>query len=48
VATGTAAAVLASCDHRVATALSGVGAGVSAAAVQAGLWLRAALRRSTA
>lgn len=45
---GAAASVVAGLDHRAATALSGVGAGLTAAAVQVGLWLRRGLHAATA
>ena len=48
VGVGAAASLVASLDHRAATVLSGVGAGLTAAAVQAGLWLRRGLHAATA
>ncbi|QEL17774.1 hypothetical protein [Limnoglobus roseus] len=44
VAVGAAVAVVSLASHPVATALSGVGAGLTAFAVQAGLWCRRAVR----
>lgn len=42
---GAVAAVVAACNHTVATTLSGLGMAATAVAVQGGLWLRAAGRR---